>query len=419
MQPMRDNARILAAATVGTAVEYYDFFIYATAAALVFGPLFFPTESHTAQTLLSFASFGVAFVARPFGAIAFGHFGDKVGRKSTLVVSLLLMGASTLAIGLLPTYQQAGWLAPALLCLMRFGQGFGLGGEWGGAALLATENAPEGWKARFGAAPQLGIPIGLISANGMFMLLGVWLTDAEFLAWGWRIPFIASAVLVMIGFWVRKRVGETPAFREALEREAPVPVPLAQVLGRHLGAALAGSAGVIVVFVTFYLATAWALAEGTGRLGYPREGFLAWQLLADAVMTGGIFTAAWIADKTKPATALTIAAITVIIMGAVFGHGLASGSLTVAGITLVAMMFFMGMTNGPMAGWLTNLFPVRVRYSGVSLAFNVGGILGGAVTPGIALLISSEWGVEYAGLLASVAALLSLIGFRLAKPVAE
>ncbi|HEY0958035.1 MAG TPA: MFS transporter [Novosphingobium sp.] len=419
MQPLRDNARILAAATVGTAVEYYDFFIYATAAALVFGPLFFPSESLTAQTLLSFASFGVAFVARPIGAVAFGHFGDKVGRKSTLVISLLLMGGSTLAIGLLPTYAQVGWIAPLLLCLMRFGQGLGLGGEWGGAALLATENAPPGWAARFGAAPQMGIPIGLITANGMFMVLGAWLTEAEFMAWGWRIPFIASSVLVLIGFWVRNRVGETPAFREALEREAPVPVPLAHVLGRHLGAALAGSAGVIVVFVTFYLATAWALAEGTGSLGYPREGFLAWQLLADAVMTGGILTAAWIADKTKPSTALVIASVSVTVMGVLFGQGLASGSLTVAGVTLVVMMFFMGMTNGPLAGWLTSLFPVRVRYSGVSFAFNVGGILGGAVTPGIALLISSRWGVAYAGLLASGAALLSLIGFLLARPVGE
>ena len=212
MSPIRANARILAAALVGTAVEFYDFYIYATAAALVFGPLFFPAESATAQTLFAFMSFGIAFIARPVGAIAFGHFGDRIGRKSTLVASLLLMGTSTLLIGLLPTYAMVGWIAPALLCLMRFGQGFGLGGEWGGAALLAVENAPKGWEARFGAAPQLGAPVGFLAANGLFLLLGLGLSDADFAAWGWRIPFIASSVLVAIGLWIRLKIGETAAF---------------------------------------------------------------------------------------------------------------------------------------------------------------------------------------------------------------
>src|SRR6218665_335955 len=210
MQPIRANARVLAAALVGTAVEFYDFYIYATAAALVFGPLFFPAESAAAQTLFALMSFGIAFIARPVGAIAFGHFGDRIGRKSTLVASLLLMGGSTLLIAFLPTYAMAGWLAPLLLCILRFGQGFGLGGEWGGAALLAVENAPPGWRGRFGMVPQLGAPIGFIAANGMFLLLGLGLSTEQMHDWGWRIPFLGSALLVAIGLWVRLKLTETP-----------------------------------------------------------------------------------------------------------------------------------------------------------------------------------------------------------------
>lgn len=418
MQPLRDNARVLAAAMAGTAVEYYDFFIYATAAALVFGPLFFPSESAAAQTLLAFMSFGIAFIARPIGGIAFGHFGDRIGRKSTLVVSLMLMGGSTLAIALLPTYEMVGWVAPVLLCVMRFGQGFGLGGEWGGAALLAVENAPKGWEARFGAAPQSGVPIGFLLANGLFLAIGFWLSDEDFVRWGWRIPFAASALLVALGLWMRHRIGETPQFRAALEREPPVPVPLAQVLRYHWVAVLAGSAGVIVVFATFYLGTAWALAELTGPLRHPREAVLGVQLIANLTMTAGIFFSAWFADRTRPATAISIGSLGVIAMGLVFGPGLASGSLALAGITLCVTMFFMGMTNGPLGSWLISLFPVRLRYSGVSFAFNFGGILGGAVTPIVAQLLSGAGAGAYTGLLLSASAALSLLGLQLARPAA-
>jgi MFS family permease len=417
MQPLRDNARILAAAMAGTAVEYYDFFIYATAAALVFGPLFFPSESATAQTLLAFMSFGIAFIARPIGGIAFGHFGDRIGRKSTLVVSLMLMGGSTLAIAFLPTYEMVGWVAPVLLCVMRFGQGFGLGGEWGGAALLAVENAPKGWEARFGAAPQSGVPIGFFAANGLFLIIGFWLSEAEFVAWGWRIPFAASAALVALGLWMRHRIGETPQFRAALERDPPVAVPLAQVLRHHLVAVLAGSAGVVVVFATFYLGTAWALAELTGPRGLARDAVLGVQLIANLTMTMGIFLSAWLADRTRPATAISVGSVGVIAMGFVFGPGLASGSLAIAGLTLCVTMFFMGMTNGPLGSWLISLFPVRLRYSGVSFAFNFGGILGGAITPILAQLLSGAGAGAYTGLLLSASAVLSLIGLQLARPM--
>jgi predicted MFS family arabinose efflux permease len=405
MQPLRDNARILAAAMAGTAVEYYDFFI-------------FPSESATAQTLLAFMSFGIAFIARPIGGIAFGHFGDRIGRKSTLVVSLMLMGGSTLAIAFLPTYEMVGWVAPVLLCVMRFGQGFGLGGEWGGAALLAVENAPKGWEARFGAAPQSGVPIGFLAANGLFLMIGFWLSDAEFVAWGWRIPFAASAALVALGLWMRHRISETPQFRAALERDPPEAVPLARVLRHHWTSVLAGSAGVVVVFATFYLGTAWALAELTGPLGHEREAVLGIQLIANATMTMGIFLSAWLADRTRPATAISVGSLGVVAMGFVFGPGIATGSLWVAAITLCVTMFFMGMTNGPLGSWLISLFPVRLRYSGVSFAFNFGGILGGAVTPILAQLLSGAGAGAYTGLLLSASAVLSLIGLRLARPAA-
>lgn len=417
MQPIRQNARVLTAALVGTAVEFYDFYIYATAAALVFGPLFFPAESPAAQTLFAFMSFGIAFIARPVGAVAFGHFGDRIGRKSTLVASLLLMGTSTVLIGFLPTYAMIGWTAPLLLCVLRFGQGFGLGGEWGGAALLAVENAPKGWEARFGAAPQLGAPVGFLAANGLFLVLGLCLSDADFAAWGWRIPFIGSAVLVAIGLWIRLKIGETPAFREALEKAPPPSVPFATLFARHFGAVLAGSAGVIACFAIFYLATAYALSQGTGPLGHSRETFLSVQLAANFFLAAGILTAAFHADRVSPARALMLGAIATVVLGFVFGPGLAAGSLWLVFLTLAAALFIMGYTYGPLGSWLPTLFPVTVRYSGISVAFNTGGILGGAVTPILAQMLAAEGLGARAGLLLSAAGALSLLGIMLAKPV--
>jgi MFS family permease len=418
MQPIRDKARILTAALVGTAVEFYDFYIYATAAALVFGPLFFPAESAAAQTLFAFMSFGIAFIARPVGAIAFGHFGDRIGRKSTLVASLLLMGTSTVLIGFLPTYAMIGWVAPVLLCVMRFGQGFGLGVEWGGAALLAVENAPKGWEARFGAAPQLGAPVGFLAANGLFLLLGLGLSEADFVAWGWRIPFIVSSVLVGIGLWIRLKIGETPAFREALAKAPPPAVPLAALLSRHFGAVLAGSAGVIACFAIFYLATAYALSQGTGALGHSRQTFLSVQLAANFFLAFGIVAAAIHADRKSPRYALLLGAFGTFVLGFLFGPGLGAGSLWVVFLTLAAALFIMGYAYGPLGSWLPTLFPVTVRYSGISVAFNAGGIVGGAVTPILAQMMAAEGLGGRAGLLLSAAGALSLIGIILARPPA-
>ncbi|TXH12361.1 MAG: MFS transporter [Gammaproteobacteria bacterium] len=419
MNPIVQHRRVLAAALSGTAVEFYDFYVYATAAALVFGHLFFPAESASAQLLLSLMSFGLAFIARPIGAIAFGHFGDRIGRKSTLVASLLLMGISTLLIAFLPTYQMVGWIAPALLCVLRFGQGFGLGGEWGGAALLAVENAPKGWEARFGSAPQLGAPVGFLAANGLFLLLGLWLPEEAFNSWGWRIPFLLSAVLVSLGLWVRLKITETPAFSEALEKEAPPMVPLGRLLRNHWGPVVAGSAGVIACFAIFYLSTAFALGHLTTVRGMEREIVLGVQLAANTFLAIGIVVAAIWADKTSPRLVLCTGAVATALLGLVFGPVLGEGSLAVVFATLALSLFIMGLVYGPLGAWLPTLFPPFVRYTGVSVAFNAGGIIGGAVVAVEAQRIAMTGGVAMIGLFLTIAGLLTFAGLMLARPTRD
>ena len=417
--PLREHRRVLAAATVGTAVEFYDFYVYATAAALVFGPLFFPAESTAAQQLLSFMSFGLAFVARPVGAVAFGHFGDRMGRKSTLVASLLLMGICTLLIAFLPTYATIGWVAPLLLCILRFGQGFGLGGEWGGATLLAVENAPKGWEARFGSAPQLGAPIGFLAANGLFLLLGLGLSDAEFTTWGWRVPFLLSAVLVALGLWVRLRIGETPAYKEALEQAPPPRVPLGTVLLHHWAPTLAASAGVVSAFAIFYLSTAFALSHMTAERGVSRETMLALQLAANLFLALGIVLAAIGSDRTSARRMLAWGAGATVLLGLAFGPVLAGGSLALVFATLAAGLLVMGFVYGPLGGWMPSLFPVTVRYTGMSVAFNGGGIVGGAVAPIAAQMLSTAGGTWLVGMFLSAAGLVTLLGVSLGKASAR
>jgi MFS family permease len=411
---MQAKRRVLLAALIGTAVEFYDFFIYGTAAALVFGPLFFPAQSPAAQTLLAFASFGLAFLARPIGAVVFGHFGDRIGRKSTLVASLLLMGLSTFAIAFLPTYQMVGWIAPALLCLMRFGQGFGLGGEWGGAALLTAEHAPPGWEGRFVSIMQLGSPIGFFAANGVFLLIGLLLTDAQFLSWGWRLPFIASAALVIVGLWIRLKIEETPAFQQVVDRHDVVRVPFVEIVSRHGWQLLAGAAGVVTTFAVFYLATSFALAQASS-LGYPRESFLLLQILANCFYVVGILIAGVWGDRVGPRRVLIVGAALTALLGLVFEPGLRSQSMPLAGVTLSAAMFVLGLNNGPLGAWLATLFPVRSRYTGVSLAFNLGGILGGAFVPFIAQLLVVQGSSQTTGVLLLTAGLATLAGATLGR----
>jgi metabolite-proton symporter len=405
-----DTRRILAASLVGTSVEFYDFYIYATAAALVFGPMFFPSKDPALQQLSSLATLAVAFIARPLGAAVFGHFGDRVGRKSTLVASLMLMGGSTVAIAFLPGYAQVGWLAPVLLCVLRFGQGFGLGGEWGGAALLAVENAPPGWRCRFGMFPQLGAPVGFVFANGLFLLLSLLLTPEQFKAWGWRLPFLASSLLVAVGLWVRLKLHETPAFAQAMAEAPPSQVPLAEVFKRYPLRLLGGMFSVLACFALFYLTTTFALSYGATTLHYDRSGFLGVQIGAIVFMAAGIALAGWWSDRSTSRKVLMAGSLLAVVCGFLIAPMMQAGSLLMVFAFLSLSLFVMGLVYGPLGAFLPHLFPARVRYTGASAAFNVGGVIGGGFTPLIAqALAHTVGGLAPVGWCLSIAALLSLL----------
>jgi MFS family permease len=403
------SRRVLAASLIGTAVEFYDFYIYATAASLVFGPLFFPSSSPAMQLLASYASLSVAFIARPLGSIVFGHFGDRIGRKSTLVASLIIMGGSTLLVAFLPTYHQAGWIAPFMLCLLRFGQGFGLGGEWGGAALLAVENAPPGWRARFGMFPQLGAPVGFIAANGLFLILGALLTPEQFQAWGWRLPFLGSILLVGVGLWIRLKLTETPAFAAAAKEAPPPHVPVAELFRTHGRETISGIFAVVACFALFYLTTAFALGYGTTTLGYDRQTFLSVLLFAILFMAGGIVWAGYWSDATTPRRVLMAGSALTVGIGALLAPMLGGGSLWLVGGFLSLSLLVMGLVYGPLGAWLPSLFPARVRYTGASIAFNVGGIIGGGLAPVAAQYLASHGGLGFVGLYLAGAGLISLL----------
>ncbi len=394
---------------IGTAVEYYDFYIYATAASLVLGPLFFPASSPSAQLMAAYASFGLAFVARPVGAAVFGHFGDRIGRKSTLVASLLIMGSSTVIIGLLPTYDSVGWLAPLLLCILRFGQGFGLGGEWGGAVLLAVENAPPGWQARYGMMPQLGAPIGFIIANGLFLLLGLWLTPEQFQAWGWRLPFVLSVVLVALGLWIRLKLSETPAFAAAMKAAPPARVPFAELIRKYPRETVGGTFAVVACFAIFYLSTAFALGYGTASLGYARTTFLEIQLGAIVFMAIGILVSGALSDRSNPRRVLMGGCIGTVVLGFLLAPMLGSASLAIIFLFLALALLMMGFVYGPLGAFLPALFPARVRYTGATVAFNIGGIFGGALAPILAQALAERGGLAFVGLYLGAAAAISFV----------
>jgi MFS family permease len=403
------HRRVLLASFVGTGIEFYDFYIYATAAALVFGELFF-TGPSAEQQLWAFATLSIAFFARPVGAVAFGHFGDRIGRKSTLVASLLTMGISTTLVAVLPTYAMAGWIAPLALCVLRFGQGFGLGGEWGGAALLAVEHAPPGWRARYGSAPQMGAPAGFLAANGLFLLLGLWLTPDQFRDWGWRIPFAISALLVAVGLWIRLKLTETPEFAASLKEGPPPGVPIAEVTRDHWRSLVGGTIGAVCCFAVYYIATAFLLGYGTKTLGYSMQSFLSVQLGAILFMAVGIFAAAWLADKKfDERRVLAAGCAGVIVVGFAMAPLMGSGSLLGVFVYVSLLLLAMGFVYGPLGAWLPGLFPPRVRYTGASMTFNVAGVIGGGLTPLIAQGLAIEGGLAPVGLYMSGAGALSLV----------
>ncbi|NZA27374.1 MHS family MFS transporter [Luteimonas sp. SJ-92] len=400
--------RVLFASLVGTTIEFFDFYIYATAAVLVFPALFFPSADPASATLQSLATFALAFFARPVGSALFGHFGDRVGRKATLVAALLTMGISTVIIGLLPTHAQIGVAAPALLALCRLGQGLGLGGEWGGAVLLATENAPPHRRAWYGMFPQLGAPIGFFMATGIFLLLTASMDEATFFSWGWRVPFLASAVLVGVGLWVRLRIQETPAFRRVLDGEQRVRLPMAEVLLRHPRALLVGTALALATFVLFYLMTVFALSWGTSRFGYSREQFLWLQMVGVVCFAATIPLAALYADRFGRRRAMILATLAIFVFGLGFAPLFVAGDAGATLLFLVLGLGLMGLTYGPVGTLLAGQFPTAVRYTGASLAFNLAGIFGASLAPYIATWLAGRYGLQSVGWYLCGAALLTL-----------
>ncbi len=401
-------ARILFASLIGTAIEYFDFYIFGTAAVLVFPKLFFASSDPAMATLQSLATFGLAFIARPVGSALFGHFGDRIGRKATLVASLLTMGLSTVLIGLLPTYASIGILAPTLLAVLRFGQGLGLGGEWGGAVLLATENAPPGKRAWYGMFPQLGGPAGFFLSGAAFLYLTTHMPEAEFLDWGWRIPFVSSALLVIVGLYVRLNITETPEFSKVLDKEERVKVPMVEVITRHPRALILGTLAGTGEFVLFYLTTVFTLSWATTSLGYSRPDFLKLQLIAVVFFAGFIPVSAMLSDKRGRASAMIIGSVGIIIFGLMLGPMLQAGSLTTV-IALSVGMALMGTCFGSFGTLMSDLFPAEVRYTGSSLAFNIAGILGASFAPYIATRLATDYGLESVGYYLSGMALMSLL----------
>ncbi|WP_185218763.1 MFS transporter [Acinetobacter baumannii] len=409
------KTRVLFASLVGTTIEFFDFYIYATAAVIIFPHLFFPASSGSAAVLQSLATFAIAFIARPIGAALFGHLGDRIGRKATLVAALLTMGISTVCIGLLPTYAQIGIVAPLLLALCRLGQGLGLGGEWSGAVLLATENAPEGKRAWYGMFPQLGAPIGFILATGSFLLLSAAIPEQAFMQWGWRIPFIASAVLVIVGLYIRLKLHETPAFQKVLDKQKEVNIPFKEVVTKHTGKLILGTIAAICTFVVFYLTTVFALNWGTTKLGYARGEFLELQLFATLCFAAFIPLSAIFAEKFgRKATSIGVC-IVAAIFGLFFSSMLESGNTLIVFLFLCTGLSIMGLTYGPIGTVLSEIFPTSVRYTGSALTFNLAGIFGASFAPLIATKLAETYGLYAVGYYLTAASLLSLIAFLLIR----
>ena len=401
-------AQVLFASLIGTTIEFFDFYIYATAAVLVFPKMFFPASDPTTATLASLATFGIAFLARPIGSALFGHFGDRVGRKTTLVAALLTMGLSTVAIGTLPGYERIGVAAPLLLAICRFGQGLGLGGEWGGAVLLAIENAPPGRRAWYGMFPQLGAPIGFFFSGGIFLLLSNWLTDEQFFSFGWRLPFLASAALVLVGLYVRLTITETPVFQSALNRRERVKVPMFVVFRDYPGTLVMGVLVCLATFVLFYLMTVFALSWGTTALKYSRESFLWIQLLGVLFFALTIPISAVLAERGRRSTLIWVS-VGILVFGLIMAPMFSAGTVG-ATLMMILGLSLMGLTYGPLGTVLSELFPTAIRYTGSSLTFNFAGIFGASLAPYIATWLATNYGLQYVGYYLSVAAALSILG---------
>ena len=430
------RSRIVVASMVGTTIEFYDFYIYATAAVSVFPLLFFPKTASGTELLASMVTFAVAFIARPVGSMLFGHFGDRLGRKATLIGSLLTMGIATFLIGLLPTILQVGLWAPLMLTILRFCQGLGLGGEWSGAALLATEYADKGKRAWAAMWPQLGAPFGFILANGFFLLLTTWfnynseqaLMQETFLTWGWRIPFLVSIVMVAVGLYVRTQLEETPVFARAMARGEKVKVPLVEVFRNNSKELILGTFIMVATYGVFYLMSTWILSYAIGKrelglLGINYHDFLILQLISVLFFAGMIPIAGWLADKYGRRRFLLVITMAIIVFGLSFGlfldpQTMGTGESANMGLMLLFLcigMALMGLSFGPMSALLPELFPTNVRYSGSGIAYNAASILGAALTPLAAVWLAKNFGVGAVGLYLSTLAVLTFSALWLSQ----
>ena len=420
---VRDSVKtVIAASMVGTAIEFYDFYAYGTAAANYFPKVFFgDTTNPTVALLASLLTFAIAFIARPLGSLVFGHFGDRMGRKTTLVVSLLTMGIATFLIGCLPTYNQWGVAAVAVLCLCRFVQGIGLGGEWSGAALVATENAPEDKRALYGSFPELGAPIGFFLSNGTYFLLETFNDNDAMLAWGWRVPFLLSSILVIVGLVVRVQMEETPLFRMAQEQKKVVKSPLTEVFKKSWKEVIQATFLVAVTYTLFYTLATWSLAWGTktveqggGNLGFSNQEYLLMLMIAVCVFAAFIVISCVNADKFGRKRVIIISSCCLIAFALLFPFLLdpaVVGQRNFATNLLFLCIGFalMGTAFGPIGAFLPELFDANVRYSGSGIGYNLAAIVGAAFVPTIATWLSHHWGVHSVGLYLGVMALCCLI----------
>ncbi|OZG55644.1 MFS transporter [Bifidobacterium tissieri] len=409
-------AEIIAASMVGTAIEFYDNYCYSIAAASYFGTIFFTTvaKSNPAlATLMSFVTFAVSFLARPFGSMLFGHFGDRMGRKKTLVIALLTMGISTFVVGLLPGYEQIGAWAVVILCLCRACQGVGLAGEWSGAALVATENAPADKRALYGSFPNLGAPIGFFCAYGINLLLTTHLSKAQMIAFGWRIPFLLSAILVIVGLYVRARMSETPVFRKAAEEKRIVRHPLRSLVPYWKQVVL-GTLAMGITYTLFYTLGTWSLSYGVANLGFKQPEYLAMQMVSVFFFAAFIVVGCLWADKAGRKKVL-IATTAVTVVFSFFAPALLQHNVASIMLFLCLGFVLMGGLFGPSGAYLPELFPTNVRYSGAGLSYNLAAIFGGAFAPSLATWLVEKYGIMSVGWYLAVMAVIALIALFLIK----
>ncbi len=401
--------KVVVASLIGTSLEWYDFFIYGTAAALVFNKLFFPSFEPLVGTLLAFTTYAVGFIARPLGGVIFGHYGDKLGRKNVLVVTLLLMGISTFGIGVLPTHATIGVWAPVLLVLLRFVQGLGLGGEWGGAVLMTLESGNPQRRGLNASWPQVGVPIGLLLANAVLSLMGAITTDEAFLAWGWRVPFLLSGLLVLVGLWIRLTIAESPLFREVEVSEAKAAAPIVEVLRRYpkqVLLAIGARVGVDVAFYTFVLFITTYVAT---YLGLPRHYALNAVLIAAAIQVAAIPFFGHLSDRFARRPVYLFGAIGAAVWVFVFFALIDTGQFVLILLAAVVALIFHAAMYGPQAAFIAEMFPTKVRYTGASMGYQLAGILGGALAPIISVALLDRFDTSVVVSVYAVAMLLVTI----------